>query len=190
MMVRSPTTSPVRTVTGSSAPSALLRRNTTLSPPCCKTASVVTASWVAALLSILAVVFASKYTSTKSPACRRSSLFGTSIRTDALRVASDVRCALRSTLPAMCSPPATTVTWLPAWIREATLEGTLASTQTTDSSTNRNKVCPGSTRWPTTKSSSRSEEHTSELQSLMRISYAVFYLKKKKKEESTNETAK
>src|SRR3546814_7008516 len=29
------------------------------------------------------------------------------------------------------------------------------------------------------QSSSRSEEHTSELQSLMRISYAVFYLKKK-----------
>src|SRR3546814_5968612 len=29
--------------------------------------------------------------------------------------------------------------------------------------------------------SSRSEEHTSELQSLMRISYAVFCLKKKKK---------
>src|SRR3546814_2911992 len=31
----------------------------------------------------------------------------------------------------------------------------------------------------------RSEEHTSELQSLMRISYAVFCLKKKKKTEST-----
>src|SRR3546814_8033648 len=31
----------------------------------------------------------------------------------------------------------------------------------------------------------RSEEHTSELQSLMRISYAVFCLKKKKKEEHT-----
>src|SRR3546814_9487196 len=31
------------------------------------------------------------------------------------------------------------------------------------------------------KSSKRSEEHTSELQSLMRISYAVFCLKKKKK---------
>src|SRR3546814_2076878 len=30
----------------------------------------------------------------------------------------------------------------------------------------------------------RSEEHTSELQSLMRISYAVFCLKKKKKEKS------
>src|SRR3546814_2539245 len=32
----------------------------------------------------------------------------------------------------------------------------------------------------------RSEEHTSELQSLMRISYAVFCLKKKTKEEATN----
>src|SRR3546814_4397154 len=31
----------------------------------------------------------------------------------------------------------------------------------------------------------RSEEHTSELQSLMRISYAVFCLKKKKKAENT-----
>src|SRR3546814_4093545 len=33
---------------------------------------------------------------------------------------------------------------------------------------------------------SRSEEHTSELQSLMRISYAVFCLKKKKKKQITN----
>src|SRR3546814_7694996 len=32
----------------------------------------------------------------------------------------------------------------------------------------------------------RSEEHTSELQSLMRISYAVFCLKKNKKEKTTN----
>src|SRR3546814_8623199 len=32
-----------------------------------------------------------------------------------------------------------------------------------------------------TKGQTRSEEHTSELQSLMRISYAVFCLKKKKK---------
>src|SRR3546814_8389590 len=36
------------------------------------------------------------------------------------------------------------------------------------------------------KLSSRSEEHTSELQSLMRISYAVFCLKKKKKKQHTN----
>src|SRR3546814_4915516 len=33
----------------------------------------------------------------------------------------------------------------------------------------------------------RSEEHTSELQSLMRISYAVFCLKKKKKKQQTTE---
>src|SRR3546814_7354521 len=33
----------------------------------------------------------------------------------------------------------------------------------------------------------RSEEHTSELQSLMRISYAVFCLKKKKKTETQHE---
>src|SRR3546814_8051164 len=34
---------------------------------------------------------------------------------------------------------------------------------------------------------SRSEEHTSELQSLMRISYAVFCLKKKNKKETTKQ---
>src|SRR3546814_7748876 len=34
----------------------------------------------------------------------------------------------------------------------------------------------------------RSEEHTSELQSLMRIPYAVFCLKKKKHKHNTNET--
>src|SRR3546814_9815296 len=34
----------------------------------------------------------------------------------------------------------------------------------------------------------RSEEHTSELQSLMRISYAVFCLKKKKKQPTTSIT--
>src|SRR3546814_2554256 len=34
----------------------------------------------------------------------------------------------------------------------------------------------------------RSEEHTSELQSLMRISYAVFCLKKKKNKENKNTT--
>src|SRR3546814_2108659 len=36
--------------------------------------------------------------------------------------------------------------------------------------------------------SSRSEEHTSELQSLMRISYAVFCLKKKTKQTNNNNT--
>src|SRR3546814_3864282 len=37
--------------------------------------------------------------------------------------------------------------------------------------------------------STRSEEHTSELQSLMRISYAVFCLKKKTKKTNTNTTS-
>src|SRR3546814_4992884 len=36
------------------------------------------------------------------------------------------------------------------------------------------------------RSLARSEEHTSELQSLMRISYAVFCLKKKKQQHNTN----
>src|SRR3546814_973986 len=36
--------------------------------------------------------------------------------------------------------------------------------------------------------STRSEEHTSELQSLMRISYAVFCLKKKKQQQTKNNT--
>src|SRR3546814_10037532 len=36
------------------------------------------------------------------------------------------------------------------------------------------------------RSRNRSEEHTSELQSLMRTSYAVFCLKKKKKKHNTN----
>src|SRR3546814_3082206 len=38
------------------------------------------------------------------------------------------------------------------------------------------------------RSRSRSEEHTSELQSLMRISYAVFCLKKKKNKTKCNNT--
>src|SRR3546814_4658530 len=38
------------------------------------------------------------------------------------------------------------------------------------------------------RASSRSEEHTSELQSLMRISYAVFCLKKKHKQNKTKTT--
>src|SRR3546814_6561799 len=40
--------------------------------------------------------------------------------------------------------------------------------------------------WGRVNSHVRSEEHTSELQSLMRISYAVFCLKKKKKQHKTN----
>src|SRR3546814_6242220 len=39
------------------------------------------------------------------------------------------------------------------------------------------------------KGDGRSEEHTSELQSLMRISYAVFCLKKKNKSHNTQKTS-
>src|SRR3546814_3641005 len=45
---------------------------------------------------------------------------------------------------------------------------------------------PGHTGAETVRGGSRSEEHTSELQSLMRISYAVFCLKKKKKISKSN----
>src|SRR3546814_6261496 len=41
--------------------------------------------------------------------------------------------------------------------------------------------------WNGTGGAMRSEEHTSELQSLMRISYAVFCLKKKKKTNNTKQ---
>src|SRR3546814_6268569 len=51
----------------------------------------------------------------------------------------------------------------------------------------RKRACPadpmvpaGAVRGPSAPDDHRSEEHTSELQSLMRISYAVFCLKKKK----------
>src|SRR3546814_1841597 len=54
-------------------------------------------------------------------------------------------------------------------------------------------ILPPSFRVVPVDKSARSEEHTSELQSLMRISYAVFCLKKKKKTiitESYNEKNK
>src|SRR3546814_8685705 len=49
------------------------------------------------------------------------------------------------------------------------------------------RVCARAHR-PRARSPCRSEEHTSELQSLMRISYAVFCLKKKKKKRHLHRT--
>src|SRR3546814_7315774 len=46
--------------------------------------------------------------------------------------------------------------------------------------------CQNTNRMPASNTT-RSEEHTSELQSLMRISYAVFCLKKKTNEESATD---
>src|SRR3546814_5240154 len=48
----------------------------------------------------------------------------------------------------------------------------------------------GDAGWEDRFSDPRSEEHTSELQSLMRISYAVFCLKKKKSSIKTNTLTK
>src|SRR3546814_4490261 len=63
--------------------------------------------------------------------------------------------------------------------------------------TSRLPVPPGSRQFPRRRQHllgmaghlhlARSEEHTSELQSLMRISYAVFCLKKKKKKNTTKD---
>src|SRR3546814_8735731 len=50
------------------------------------------------------------------------------------------------------------------------------------------KASPKLAAWPMRAASSRSEEHTSELQSLMRISYAVFCLKTKQSDISSNST--
>src|SRR3546814_5693721 len=50
------------------------------------------------------------------------------------------------------------------------------------------RVCSAWMRGPSAKTrrKARSEEHTSELQSLMRISYAVFCLKKKEQKRTSN----
>src|SRR3546814_11182549 len=58
------------------------------------------------------------------------------------------------------------------------------SCATTSTMTLPTDVLPAPRAWekePSANLTGRSEEHTSELQSLMRISYAVFCLKKKKK---------
>src|SRR3546814_8715751 len=51
----------------------------------------------------------------------------------------------------------------------------------------RQRACCGADISPAGDIGNRSEEHTSELQSLMRISYAVFCLKKKKTQTKTTQ---
>src|SRR3546814_10733957 len=72
--------------------------------------------------------------------------------------------------------------WMPA-SDDGSQEGTLYF-QWFDRGSNRIKAFhpsrSGDARWQDLTPAGRSEEHTSELQSLMRISYAVFCLKKKK----------
>src|SRR3546814_9699261 len=82
---------------------------------------------------------------------------------------------------------------IPMMLRIATHLGAFFSFQTIGSSISRRgversaaKLLIGERR-AGTRMISRSEEHTSELQSLMRISYAVFCLKKKKEQMNTTE---
>src|SRR3546814_5150524 len=66
------------------------------------------------------------------------------------------------------------------------LTGAKAAAQRTDKGKPRDDVGQGTTAKSESGKASRSEEHTSELQSLMRISYAVFCLKKKTKKHDQN----
>src|SRR3546814_6612967 len=61
-----------------------------------------------------------------------------------------------------------------------------AATNAGGASSNGNSAC-GERASQSSPASDRSEEHTSELQSLMRISYAVFCLKKKKQKKNKPE---
>src|SRR3546814_3901954 len=83
----------------------------------------------------------------------------------------------------------TDTVWLEAAIPQAAVGAIVSGTPVEARvSTMPGRVFEGrvETLLPQIETSSRSEEHTSELQSLMRISYAVFCLKKKKKEHQTD----
>src|SRR3546814_15724950 len=71
--------------------------------------------------------------------------------------------------------------------RDRTLAGA-GPTRSRPDAARRSCPCPGSSPHHDRGRGARSEEHTSELQSLMRISYAVFCLKKQKKTNSTIRT--
>src|SRR3546814_8852594 len=81
---------------------------------------------------------------------------------------------------------------LALWVRQMLVEGTPQSVDPSDRTieTYLTRIGPTLVEWfgssalvdmDDVELEERSEEHTSELQSLMRISYAVFCLKKKKK---------
>src|SRR3546814_5577304 len=72
-----------------------------------------------------------------------------------------------------------------AWVAQA---ASASGTRTTDSR-NARRIIGARLSRGRGEPASRSEEHTSELQSLMRISYAVFCLKKKKQHTDTNTSA-
>src|SRR3546814_9422475 len=85
-------------------------------------------------------------------------------------MASSAVCAATTVYPASSRP-------------ETTISSISVSSSTTNMNMSLVKTGPCLGKWD--RSVARSEEHTSELQSLMRISYAVFCLKKKKKNYKT-----
>src|SRR3546814_1413623 len=89
-----------------------------------------------------------------------------------------MRCSARSYTSATTAPKSTG--WRPRWCRSAN-EVSLETSSVLESP-------DGEPLYPRPRNPAaggRSEEHTSELQSLMRISYAVFCLKKKTTSQST-----
>src|SRR3546814_10417749 len=74
-------------------------------------------------------------------------------------------------------------------LRRSTSQGLpmTASTPTIDAAEAAHFGALAADWWNPSGASARSEEHTSELQSLMRISYAVFCLKKKKRSKTSNQ---
>src|SRR3546814_9444296 len=86
------------------------------------------------------------------------------------RRSSDLECAPTGN---QCRRTSTTVT-----LSEPPPSSAAATSPSTHSCA-LHSVCASTCEMPRSSTSSRSEEHTSELQSLMRISYAVFCLKKK-----------
>src|SRR3546814_8811369 len=70
--------------------------------------------------------------------------------------------------------------WLATWVHENDFRLSMWRRYQIVRASDRKTVLRGQTQWVCVDMKSRSEEHTSELQSLMRISYAVFCLKKKK----------
>src|SRR3546814_6644385 len=84
-------------------------------------------------------------------------------------------------IPSHTAKPGDIAVWTPTFDHSARFTSVSAPGGRLDEDASRLDTKNGSQ--PLTNASLRSEEHMSELQSLMRISYAVFCLKKQKKKE-------